>query len=138
MPHSGWVVELKSSKIQLLAKEMKFFRLTLDTQDPGASLIAIIRRHTEQPIGVIRQNIISRSPIIAQEPHHNSYDNFIRRTETLVADLESMEVSFMIEIDGKIETAQYMHNVFQRWFSIGEEIKNYDDNVARAYEKSEG
>jgi len=97
---------------------------------------SLVRKHTEQRIGEIRQNLVSGRPVVEEQPHHNSYGEFIESTKALVKDLESENEQFIIEIDGEIETTEYMRNVFQRWFDIGDEIKDYDSRVDDVYKES--
>ena len=115
---------------------MESFQLIVENQDPSVSLIALIQRYTKRPLGEIRLNLITNKPVINEVIQHNSYDDFIEHTRSLILELEDTKESFSIKIDGEIESTEYMQNIFDQWFSIREELQESDDRVIYAHENN--
>src|SRR5689334_23227660 len=96
-------------------------RLFLETTEPTASLISLLRRHTGQSISNLGQAITNRLPFLDETPHHNQYSEFVARVTELLDELETQGIRYGVEIDGVPESPQYLRNVFQRWHDIGVE-----------------
>jgi|SRR5579863_8795572 len=107
----------------------RHFRLTLETNEPSAALISVIRRHTGKPISELRATIAKRKPFLDEKPHHNNYSEFISKTTQLIDELESLHIVYLVEIDGASESTQYLRNVFNLWHEIREDLQAYDDRV---------
>ncbi|MCA9113184.1 MAG: hypothetical protein KDA52_24745 [Planctomycetaceae bacterium] len=103
------------------------FRLFLETNKATAPVIALLRRHTGKPLSELRNAVSNRQPFIDETPHHNQYSEFITCVTALLDDLEAAGISYLVEVDGASESAQYLRNVFQRWHDIGIETEHMSD-----------
>ena len=103
------------------------FRLSLETIEATAPVIALLRRHTGKPISDLRQAVSNRQPFLDETPHHNQYSEFITRITALLDDLEAKGIPYLVEVDGASESPQYLRNVFQRWHDIGIETERMSD-----------
>ncbi|MDZ4688484.1 MAG: hypothetical protein SH850_25700 [Planctomycetaceae bacterium] len=103
------------------------FRLSLETTEPTAALIAILRRHTGKPISDLSQAITNRQPFLDETPHHNKYSEFIARVTELLDGLEAEGIRYLVDVDGSPENPQYLRSVFQRWHDIVEETRRMTD-----------
>ena len=99
------------------------FRLSLETTEVTAPLIALLRRHTGKPISELSQAIKQQQPFLDESPHHNQYSEFIEQVTKLLDDLEAQGIRYLVEMNGSPESPQYLRNVFQLWHDIGEETK---------------
>jgi len=88
------------------------FRVFLETREPTAELIRLLRRHTGKGANDLRQAIMSQQPILDEKPHHNDYPEFCTRTAELINDLEVIGIRYTVELDGVRESTQYVRNVF--------------------------
>jgi hypothetical protein len=88
------------------------FRMFLETREPTAKLIGLLRRHTGKGLNDIRQAIMAGQPILDEKPHHNDYAKFCTRTAALVNDLEANGIRYTVELDGYLEGPQYLQNLF--------------------------
>jgi hypothetical protein len=91
------------------------FRFRLETREPTAALIALLRRHTGKAMNELRVAILDQQPFLDERPHHNEYTDFGRRVTDLLNDLEARDVRYAVEVDGKKVRPQDLRNVFQRW-----------------------
>jgi hypothetical protein len=103
------------------------FRLYLATTEATASLIPLLRRHTGRPISDLRNAITNQKPFLDEKPLHNQYSEFIDRVVSMLDDLESEGVRYLVEVDGSPECPQYLRNLFQRWHDIGEQTQRITD-----------
>lgn len=97
------------------------FRLTLETTEAPASLIALLRRHDLGAIAPLRQSIAARLPILDRDVHHNQYAEFLKAFVRLLDDLDAAGSKYLIEIDGEVESREYVDNLVERWPAIREE-----------------
>jgi hypothetical protein len=102
-------------------------RLSLETTEAMAPLIALLRRHTGKSISELRSAITTRQPFLDETPHHNQYSDFIARVTELLDDLEGKGIPYRVEVDGSPESPQYLRDVFQRWHDIGDKLSRMDD-----------
>jgi hypothetical protein len=98
------------------------FRLRLETREPTAALIALLRRHTGKATNEVRQAILAQQPFLDERPHHNEYSDFCTRVTDLLNDLEARGIRYAVEVDGKRVSPQHLLNLFQQWRDIGVEI----------------
>jgi hypothetical protein len=110
------------------------FQITLASPTASAEVISILRRALDQPVGALKEKILAGKPIIDEKPRHNAYEDFIRRASDLLRELDRRAIGYKIRIDGRPETAEYLRNIFARWFRIGRELQEYDDRIAKADE----
>ena len=108
------------------------YQVTLTGQTASAELISILRRTLRQPVAALKQKIVTGSPIIDEQPHHNAYDEFIATITALLRDLDAHSVGYSVAVDGRPETVEYLRNIFARWHKIGRDLQAYDDRIAQA------
>jgi hypothetical protein len=106
------------------------FRLSLETTEPAAPLIALLRRHTGKTISELCEAVAAGRPFLDEAPHHNRYSEFIARVTELLDELDARGIGWGVEVDGARESPQYLRNVFARWHEIGRQLREYDDRVA--------
>src|SRR5262245_43240279 len=98
-------------------------RLRLETREPTAALIALLRRHTGKAMNELGQAILAQHPFLDETPHHNEYSDFCTRVTDLLNDLEARGFRYAVEVDGKKVSPQDLRNLFQQWHDIGVEIE---------------
>ena len=98
------------------------FRLCLETREPTAVLIALLRRHTGKAMNELRQAIVTQQPFLDERPHSNEYSEFCTRVTDLLNDLEAHSVRYAIEVDGEKVSPHDLRNLFQLWRDIGIDI----------------
>lgn len=103
------------------------FCIRLGAREPSALLIALLRRHTDKTIAQLRDAIIQQKPIIDEQPHHNGYSAFIEALTNLLNELEARGFEYLVELDGRSKSPEYLRNVFNRWHKIGKQLKEEDD-----------
>jgi len=97
------------------------FRISLESNEATAQVIAVVRRHTGMSISDVRSRILVGQPIIDESPHHNEYSEFIETLTHLLDELEANEKRYVVEIDEVRESPKYLRNTFQRWRDTGVE-----------------
>ena len=90
-------------------------------------MLAILRSHLGAPISDLRKAITNRQPFLDEKPHHNQYTEFVERVATLLDDLDTEGIRYLVEIDGSPESPEYLRNVFQEWHDIGEQRRRNTD-----------
>src|SRR5262245_52793127 len=98
-------------------------RLRLETREPTAALIALLRRHTGKAMNELRQAVLAQQPFLDERPHHNEYSDFCTRVTDLLNDLEAQGIRYAVEVDGKKVSPQHLRNLFQQWHDIGVEVE---------------
>lgn len=98
-------------------------RVFLETREPTAELIGLLRRHTGKGVNDLRQAIVTQQPILDEKPHHNEYTEFCTRTTELLDELEARGIRYAVELDGVGESPQDLRNEFQRWRNLGVQIE---------------
>ncbi|MEM7356096.1 MAG: hypothetical protein AAF657_35095 [Acidobacteriota bacterium] len=106
---------------------MDNLKLIVESSDVQVGLIALIRRHTGLPIGQIRRAILTQTPVLDVTPHHNEYDEFARKTEPLLRQLEAESCNIRLIVDGSEESVEFVRNAFRQWAEIQQQIQNEDD-----------
>ena len=105
---------------------MENFKLIVHEQ-PVVSLIALLRKHTHQPMSKLKTALELKLPVIDEDTHHNTYNNFIERTTELLDELSHSSYSFSCLVDGQEESIEYVRNCFQSWHEIVAEIDAEDE-----------
>ena len=90
------------------------FRLFLETMEPTAPVIALLRRHTGKGMSELRQAITTHQPFLDETPHHNEYSEFCTRVAELLNEFEARGIRYIVEVDGVRESPRYLQSLFQR------------------------
>ena len=108
------------------------FQITLATRAATPDVLSVLRRALNQPLMTLKASILAGRPILDEEPHHNDYDDIIKRVTDLPGDLDRRELDYEIRIDGSPESVDYLRNLFARWFEIRRDLQEHDDKSAEA------
>ena len=110
------------------------FQVTLTERIATADVISILRHSVRQPVRELKEKILAGLPIIDEKPHHNAYDEFIDTITAFLRDLDTRNVGYSITIDGRLESEDYLRNIFARWHQTGRDLQEYDDKNAQTEE----
>jgi hypothetical protein len=93
---------------------MENFKLIVHAK-VSPKLITLFRKYTGKPIAEIKTSLEQGVPIIDENIHHNTFDNFIEKMTSLFDELARASCSFTCIVDGEEEPLEYVRNVFDSW-----------------------
>ncbi len=106
---------------------MDHFQLRLVNRNATTSVVALVRKHTNEPLDQIRPALSEGKPVLDVRTRHNTFDEFITRTTTFMDSLESNGEAYQCIVDGVDEPSEYVRNVFAQWTQIVNDLADEDD-----------
>lgn len=88
-------------------------RLFLETREPTAPLIALLRRYTGKGMNDLRQAIMARQPFLDMAPHERQHSDVCKRIAEMLDELEARGVRYAAEVDGVRRDPQHLRNILQ-------------------------
>src|SRR5262249_55911559 len=77
-----------------------------------------LRRILTTPVAVLAKAVQDSQLIELPDLFARTHDEDEKKLLALLSDLEAMGVSFDLEIDGRLETKQFLFNILEQWRDI--------------------